>query len=258
MAAATTKVARIHLAKRPSSAVLTSWCGVSERRARKKDGDTLYCTDENPIVRGAGWTCIVCEERMRAESSRILGILGARSAELEALRDAAFAMCCGNHGCICAPVRGLGTNGACHCLQDLRHIRSAMTAWRRYAMALEGQPPTAPGDQPVASDSPQRDDGEEALRAFFKSTAWPKTRGMMRHALGLDNTTGSKRAYRNYYSVTEHGETLAQWRALVDVGLAVCDSMVRRHDAVQVYFFHLTEKGINLVTDFSEREKEGP
>ena len=87
----------------------------------------------------------------------------------------------------------------------------------------------------------------------------------MRHALGLDNSTRAKRAYRNHYSVVTDADperasvVLSQWKALTDAGLAVFTGTDRRTrspvDTMQS--FQLTEKGIVLVTDYSEREKEG-
>ena len=259
--------ARIHLAKQPGAAVLTSWCGVSERRARKKDGGTLYCTDENPIVQsGNNWTCDFCALRMRAESTRILGLLGARSAEVEALRDAALATSCGNHGCICAPVRGMGTNGACHCLEAPQHVRAAMMAWRRYATALEGHAGgNARGAPAVAQTSDEIAKRDQIREELFSSKAWPKTRQQMRHALGLDNGTGAKRAYRNRFVLSSLSEERAAWEMLVNAGLATChheettgarDRAPGAFDVdVPFYTFSLTQAGIVLVTEYSEREK---
>lgn len=246
---------RIHLAKQPGAAVLTSWCGVSERRARKKDGGTLYCNDENPIVRSGDWTCDFCALRMRAESTRILGLLGARSAEVEALRDAALATSCGNHGCICAPVRGVGTNGACHCLEAPLHIRGAMTAWRRYATALEGHAGgNARGAPPVAQTSDEIAKRDQIREELFSSEVWPATRQQMRHALGLDNSTGMKRAYRNRFVLAAGSDVAQVWQRLVDAGLATCSR--DGHDGHDCTF-HLTQEGIMLVTEYSEREKTG-
>lgn len=231
---------KVHLAKQPGSAVLVSWCGVSERRRRKADGAGTFCNDENPIVRAGDWTCDACAFRMRAESSRIQQLLGTRSAEVEALRDAALATSCGNHGCVCAPVRGVGTNGACHCQEMPGLVVVALRAWRRYATALEAQ-----------SRRCARDEQDLRLSAVFDRETWPKTREAMRHALGLDNSTGSKRAYRNHFSVARGGDGLLQWQALADAGLAEHVGSDPNH-----HTFRLTQRGIELVTDYSEREKE--
>lgn len=255
------KPTQIHLAKSPYAAVLTSWCGMSERRKRKADGFTLYCADQNPIVNGGEWTCDACAFRLRAESSRILEILGARSADVLALRDAALATSCGNHGCMCAPVRGIGTNGPCTCKEDPRHIPSAMLAWRRYATALEGQPQA----ERLTGATTDDEGSENTMKAVFASDAWPGTRQMMRHALGLDTSTGAKRAYRNHYSIDVVAAdekprwALTSWQKLVAAGLATCtvgSGLVGLH-TFNMHIFKLTQKGIVLVTDYSEREKEG-
>lgn len=120
-----------HLAKSPGSAVLVSWCGHAEGRGRRAG----LAHDGAPIARYGAFDCGACRARMLAELARIRALVGDLSPE----REPTLSLGCSDSGCPAARPGGMRTNGGCRC--ELREMRAAAGAWRRYALALEGLVP---------------------------------------------------------------------------------------------------------------------
>ncbi len=136
MSAAPKRV-RTHLARWPTAATLTTWCGFGEgRRRRGQDPGAVTCRwDGGEIRRGGAFDCEFCLVRIEAELGRLKDIVGSDSDEFRRMRAQTEGRGCMDHSCASGRTDGIGTNGGCRC--DERAIRDACRRWRNYALWLE-------------------------------------------------------------------------------------------------------------------------
>lgn len=134
----------VHLAKSPTAARLTTWCGYADARESKAERAVVanlqvahgpqvravVAHSGDPIVVSGAWTCPGCTRVMR-ETVRTLG----RLLEGVPVEAPPRPMGCGDNGCPASWPGGLGTNGGCRC--SLPELRQSCAAWRKYALALE-------------------------------------------------------------------------------------------------------------------------
>lgn len=124
----------IHLAKSPHAAVLTTWCGVTERVSRKPQPSSapVFARDGNEIARWGAFDCIACRRGVEAMARECAKILGAFPV------DRPIVVGCGDNSCLVRfPGGGIGTNGGCRCEGFV--LRAGAMELRRYALSLEAR-----------------------------------------------------------------------------------------------------------------------
>lgn len=137
----------ICLAKKPSAAAMSSWCGyastthvktyIPDLEALQDELGTrvrgLHYKDSGPvpIVVTGDWDCTACTERIREEARRLVPLLGLT------IPDSTPTVVTGCSSSVCPTRRpgGIVLHGSCTCPPD--HIRRDAATWRKYALALE-------------------------------------------------------------------------------------------------------------------------